>query len=112
MTPIENTKRGKILGARWANYPAEARVVLVTVGASEWEWCQPLIGAIRRAVEVIVETVPGRRRVLYVDNEDGRALLVVLKGIAPLPGMRFLPVFEVKEDLAAEWTYQASVPTS
>lgn len=104
----QNLPKGLIRGAKWSGYPCEARVVLVTVGATDWVWCVPYIGTERSAVEVKLDWGEGRQRTVYVDNADGRALQVILKGMAPLPGFRFLPAFDVKDDPEAKLTYQAA----
>jgi hypothetical protein len=78
------------------------------VGPTDWEWCQPFVGTLRKAIEVRMATVDSHRTV-YVDNEDGRALWVFLKGQAPLPGFRLLPAFTVYEDETAQHVYQAKL---
>lgn|ERR1044072_105160 len=104
----ENQPKGRILGALWSASPVEARLVKVMVGPTDWEWCQPFVGTLRKAIEVRMATVDSHRTV-YVDNEDGRALWVFLKGQAPLPGFRLLPAFTVYEDETAQHVYQAKL---
>jgi hypothetical protein len=104
----ESQPKGRILGALWSMAPVEARLVQVLVGQTDWEWCQPFIGTMRRAIEVKLPTLTGHRTV-FVDNYDGRALQVFLMGRAPLPGFRLLPAFAVYEDDTAESFYQAKL---
>lgn len=105
----ENQPKGRILGARWSQCPVEARLVKVLVGQSDWQWCQPYIGTMRKAIEVRLPMDGGLHRTMFVDNEDGRALAVFLRGQAPLPGFRLLPAFAVYEDETVENTYQAKL---
>lgn len=98
---------GRIRGALWAGYPCEARCVRVMVGPSEWPWCQSLVGTQRKAIEVKMDGWA-----VYLDNEDGRALAIMLKGYAPLPRMRFLPAYEVLDDPTAQPFYQAEAKAS
>lgn len=95
--------RGWIYGARWAGQPCEARVCKVMVGIADGWWCEDLTGAIRKAIQV---TFDGR--VVYLDNEDGRALQVFLKGWAPMPRMRWLPAAsEPVDDPESAISYKA-----
>lgn len=90
-----NKPRGWIYGAKWGGYPCQARAVKIVVGAAPptW-WCADLVGKPRRAVEIVL---PGERP-RYVDNETGWALAAFLRGLAPLPGFKFLPAFKVLDD--------------
>lgn len=98
----KNLPKGRIRGAKWSGYPVEARLVKVLVGDTSWKWCVPYIGTTRRAIEVILQA-----GTIYIDNEDGRALTVFVRGQAPLPGFRLLPVYSVYEDELASDFYQA-----
>ena len=98
-----NKPRGWIYGAKWAQIPCEARVVKVIVGTSpaEW-WCSAFVGTERTAIEVKLDG-----RTVFVDNEDGKALEAILRGLAPWPGFRFLPVFKVVPDKDIPVFYKA-----
>ncbi len=100
----QNQPKGRICGALWSGFPVEARVVKVLVGPTSWKWCEPFIGRTRKAVEVKLDA--GR---VYIDNEDGKALTVFLRGQAPMPGFRFLPAFRVTDDPDAKLFYQATI---
>lgn len=104
---MENSKppHGKIHGALWNLYPCEARLVEVVVCWTDWAWCQPYIGTVRKAIEVKMDG-----QTLYVDNNDGKALAVFLQGKAPVMGFRFIPTYVVYDDPAAKPSYQASLP--
>src|SRR3954464_10329981 len=102
----ENLPKGRICGALWSGFPTEARLVTVVVGQTNWKWCAPLIGSVRKAIEVKLDA-----QTVYIDNEDGRALQVFLKGHAPLPGFRLVPAFAVYDDPSAKQFYQVD-PTS
>jgi hypothetical protein len=95
--------KGWIYGAKWSGYPVEAKACLVTVGVApkNW-WCHDLTGQQRKAIEVKLGS-----QTVYIDNEDGWALTIFLRGIAPLPKFRFIPVFFVKEDEESEQFYKA-----
>ena len=99
-----NLPHGRIRGATWSNYPVEARCCSVLVGPTTWTWCKDLVGTFRRAIEVKLEA-----QTVYVDNENGAALQVFLKGHAPLPGFRFVPAYSVHDDNKAARSYQAEV---
>jgi hypothetical protein len=101
--------RGSILGAKWSNIPVEARVCLVTVGLSPKDhWANGMVGQERKVIEVKMPGAPGKPdEVGYIDNEDGWALGIFLKGLAPLPGFRYVPTFFVKDDPTAEPLYKA-----
>jgi hypothetical protein len=92
--------KGRIRGALWSGYPVEARLVEAVVKQTNWTWCQPYIGTVRKAIEVRLPL-----GAVYVDNQDGRALSVFLQGKAPLPGFRFIPVAGVDDDPEAKQVY-------
>lgn len=102
-TKFEPKPKGWIYGARWSGIPVDARVCKITVGAApdNW-WCRDIVGQERSAIEVkfIEQTV-------YIDNDNGWALEVFLKGLAPLPRFRFVPVFFVADDDTAQQCYHA-----
>jgi hypothetical protein len=102
-TKAAGRPKGWIFGAKWSGLPVEARTVSVTVGMApkNW-WCHGMEGQIRKAIEVKMEG-----QTVYVDNEDGWALSVFLRGLAPLPKFRFIPVFFVKDDPESEIFYKA-----
>lgn len=103
---VPNKPRGWIFGARWAQIPCEARACKVIIGAAPQEgyWCAALVGQERKAIEIKFDG-----RLIYLDNEDGRALNIMLSGMAPLPRMRFVPAFSVKDDPDCELFYKAKV---
>lgn len=105
---VQNKAKGWIYGATWANYPCEARAVSIVVGLHppDW-WCATMAGEERRAVEVTV-TAGGDKERFYVDNEDGTALNVFLKGLAPIPKFRFVNPFAVKDDPKGEVFYKVN----
>ena len=101
--------RGWIYGAKWGNVPVEARVCLATVGIAppNW-WCHELTGSERRVIEVKMPDSPDQKgQTVYIDNQDGWSLDVFLRGLAPLPRFRFLPVFFLKDDPEAAQSYHA-----
>ncbi len=82
---------------------------LVTVGIApaKW-WCADMIGQQRKAIEVTLSgTLETQSQTVYVDNEDGWALSIFLKGMAPMPKFRFIPAFTVSDDPASEVFYKA-----
>jgi hypothetical protein len=103
LTRVTSKPKGWIYGAKWSALPVEARVCRVTVGISppNW-WCHGLQGDERSAIEVKLA-----QQTVYIDNEDGWALSVFLKMLAPLPKFRFVPVLFVKDDPNAEVFYRA-----
>jgi hypothetical protein len=102
-TRVSNKPRGWIYGAKWAGIPVDARVVLATVGLSPkgW-WCEPYMGTRRQAIEVM-----RNGDTTYIDNEGGKALAVFLRGAAPRPGFRFLPILIAQDDPSSELFYKA-----
>jgi hypothetical protein len=102
MDTTSKPSHGKIHGALWFKHPCEASLVQCVVGWSDWRWCQGLEGTIRKAIEVKMDG-----QTVYVDNQDGKALVVFLEGRAPLPGFRFVPAFAVYGDPDAKPSYQA-----
>ena len=98
-----NKPRGWIYGARWGGRTIEATVVRVMVGVApaDW-WCADMVGQERSAIEVKMDD-----QTVYIDNADGKALAALLDAIAPLPGTRFMPVFQVLQDGQAEVFYKA-----
>jgi hypothetical protein len=102
-TKVPNRPRGWIFGAKWSGEICEARACKITVGVApdDW-WCKDLVGQERRAIEVNVQG-----QTVYVDNQDGRALDVFLRCLAPMPKFRWIPAFLVMDDPDAELFYKA-----
>lgn len=101
-----NKPRGWIYGARFANYPCEARACIVTIGIapSSW-WCFALAGQDRKAVSIKLD-----KDLIYLDNEDGKALQAVLNGTAGTTAkLRYMPAYFVKEDPEAALFYKAKL---
>ncbi len=99
-----NKPRGWIYNARWGGRTIEATVVKVRIGVApeDW-WCAKMVGEERSAIEVKMDG-----QTVYVDNEDGQALTAMLQTVAPLPGTRFMPVFQLLPDESIPAFYKAS----
>lgn len=75
----------------------------MTIGMSpkNW-WCHDKVGQETKAIEVKLQG-----QTVYIDNSDNWALSVFIRGLAPMPKFRFVPVFFVKDDPESEVFYKA-----